>query len=507
MNLLNPRRLAGACLALLLAFATHPRSATAQSDPASSPSGRTLAVVGATVVDGTGGEAIEGGVVLVEGGRIRAVGPASEVVVPSAAEIVDATGRVLLPGFIDAHAHVALGPVSIGQSDGTPTMSMSVDPDVSRRSLLSLLAHGVTTIRDPGGPAEVLVELRRDVESGRVTGPDMRVAGQVIDQSSFPGLVETARTPDEVRAAVRRQAEVGVDIVKLYTTLTPELLRAGIDEAHAHELQAVAHLMATTWTDAAEMGIDGIVHIIPGSPELLPEDSVPELVASMRRGTQFMFRWFELVDYESPAMEEAIAAVARNGVVLDPTLAFFDAMARADDPALTEGADMALVAPSLVENWRASFNMNLGWSEDDFRRARAALPKMLRLARLLHEAGVPLAAGTDANNPWVVPGSSFHRELELLVEAGIPAEEVLVMATANGARAAGLLGDRGTIEVGKRADLVLLAGDPRHHIGATREVVWVMQGGERFDPEALLRRVSEPHTGDHETTHRRRNHD
>src|SRR5690606_20589618 len=134
----------------------------------------------------------------------------------------------------------------------------------------------------------------------------------------------------------RRQAEVGVDLIKLYVSLTPELLAAGIDEAHVHGLPAVAHLMATSWTRAAQNDIDGILHILPGSPELLPPGSIGELIESMERGTQFMIRWFELVDYESPAMQEAIRAVARNDLVLDPTLVFFDAMVRGDDPAVTE---------------------------------------------------------------------------------------------------------------------------------------------------------------------------
>jgi hypothetical protein len=295
-----------------------------------------------------------------------------------------------------------------------------------------------------------------------------------------------ATTVDAVRAAVRRQAKVGVDLIKLYVTLTPELIAAGIEEAHAHGLPAVGHLMATTWTEAAEAGIDGIVHIIPGSPHLLPADAAPVLLESMARGTQFMVKWFELADFDAPAMQEAIQALAHNAVILDPTLVFFDTMVRGDDAAVIGSPDLDLVAPRLLDNWRTTFHMNLGWTAEDFQRGRAAFPRMLELARLLHEGGVVLAAGTDANNPWIVPGPSFHRELALLVEAGISPEEVLVIATRNGARAAGLLHDRGTIEVGKRADLILLARDPRADIDATREIVWVMQGGRQLDPSTLL---------------------
>ncbi len=470
--------LVAACLATLaLVGACEP----AARPSAAAPAQNFTAIVGATLVDGTGGPAVEDAVVLVEGDRIVAVGRAGDLNVPPGAEVIDAGGSFLLPGFIDAHAHVALGPATMSEVDGVLAMSMEIDPEVARRSLSSLLAHGITTIRDPGGHAETLVRLRDELARGEREGPEMRVAGEVIDQAPFPGLTETATTPEEVRAAVRRQAAVGVDMIKLYVTLTPELLAAGIQEAHAHGLQAVGHLMATTWTEAARLEIDGILHIIPGAFGLLPPDSVPELVASIHRGTQFMVRWFELVDLDAPVVVEMVEALARNGVVVDPTLVFFDVMVRGDDPAVIDAPELDRVAPSLLENWRTAFHMNLGWTPEDFERGRAALPKMLVLARRLHEAGVVLAAGTDANNPWIVPGPSFHRELELLVEAGIPEAQVLVIATRNGAQAAGLLADRGTVEVGKRADLVLLSRDPRADIRATRDIVWVMQGGHRME--------------------------
>lgn len=114
---------------------------------------------------------------------------------------------------------------------------------------------------------------------------------------------------------------------------------------------------------------------------------------------------------------------------------------------------------------------------------------MLELTRLLHEAGVPLAAGTDSNNPWIVPGVSFHQELELLVESGLPPIDVLEIATRGNARHVGVLEDRGTIEAGKRADLVLLRSDPREDITATRGIEWVMQAGTLRRPAEVLREV------------------
>jgi imidazolonepropionase-like amidohydrolase len=391
----------------------------------------------------------------------------------------------LLPGFVDVHAHVALGPVHIDRSGPAPVAAAAPDPEGSRRSLALLLAHGITTIRDPGGPAARTTALRDSVMRGLLVGPRMFVAGEVIDRTAFAGLTTAVTTPDDVRREVRRQAASGVDLIKLYAGLSPDLVAAGIETAHSLGLPAVAHLMATTWTEAARMGLDGIVHVLGWSPRLLPEQFRAEYQASMA-GTQFMYRWLELVDLDSPEMADAIGAVAQRRMILDPTLVVFERAVRGDDPAVTNAPSLALGSPALLANWRSAFSFSLGWSAEDFARARAAWPKALRLTKLLYDRGALIAAGTDANNPWTVPGESFHRELELLVEAGIPPAEVISIATRNGALAVGRLGETGTIEAGKRADLVLLRDDPLAGISATRTIEWVMKDGKKYKPQDLL---------------------
>lgn len=442
-----------------------------------------------TVIDGTGRSPMESRSVLVVDGRIAEVAAAGTIELPDGATHLNGRGRWLTPGLIDTHAHLSLGPVEIGAQDGLPTMNMAADPDVPLRTLRTLLAHGVTSARDPGGEPTQLVALREAVSTGVLIGPRLKVAGLVIDRSRVPGLVETVSTPEEVRAAVRAHAAAGVDMIKLYTALTPDLVQAGIDEARALGIQSVAHLMMTSWTDAAEMGLDQALHIIPGSPDLLAEARRPDLFRAMQRGTQFMYAWFELVDLDGPEIEAMIEAMVRNDVSVDPTLVLFEGMVRGDDPYYTEAGSLELASPSLVDNWKTQFNFNGGWSDVDYTEARAAWPTFLELARRLHEGGVLLTAGTDANNPWIVPGVSLHRELELLVDAGIPELDVLTIATRNGARVMGIDDEVGTIEVGKWADLVLLNADPLADISNVRQVVWVMQAGRRYEPQSLLARM------------------
>jgi len=439
-----------------------------------------------TVIDGTGGAPQPDQTVVIETGRIRSVGPAGSTTRPSGAEVIDGRGRWLIPGLIDMHAHVTLGPVH-----GTPGVSMRMERDatVVARSLATLLAFGVTTIRDPGtADATFAVAIRDSVAHGRLVGPRLFVAGPVIDAGPFEGLVDRATTPEEVRAVVRRHAAAGVDYVKLYASLRPELVAAGIDEAHAQGIKAIAHLFATPWTDAANAGIDGILHSVPSSPALLPPERRRAFLANISRTGRFMFQWFEYYDPAAAEADSMISALVRHGVMHDPTLTVFEAIAWGDDPRIIESPDLALTPESLVRNWRTEFTLSAGFTAAGFDSARRVWPTVLRFVKQLYDRGVLLTAGTDANNPWVPAGPSLHRELELLVEAGISPLEVLAIATRNGARGLGIEPDVGTIEPGKRADLVLLSGDPSQSIGNTRRIVWVMRNGIRYDPEALLAR-------------------
>lgn len=469
-----------------LALAIWILALSASGAAAQAPAPGVLAVTGATLIDGTGSVPIPNATVVVTDGRITAAGPAANVDVPEGARVIDAAGRWLVPGFVDAHAHVTLGPIEIGVVDGVPQISLLADPDVPIRSLRTLMAHGITAIRDPGGDPAKAVALRDAVAAGALVGPRMQVAGMVIDGTPFEGLVNQVHTEEEIRAAVRADAQAGVDLIKLYVTLSPEMMGAAIAEAQAQGVETVAHLQETSWTEAAELGLDHIVHIIPGSPELLPADRRDAYAALQARGTQSMAGWFDLVDLQGPEIREMIDALVHNDVSVDPTLVIFEAMVRGDDPYYTQNEALALAAPSLLENWRAFFTFNVGWTPEDFTAGRAAWPKFLELTRMLHEAGVTITAGTDANNPWVVPGHSFHRELELLVDAGIPENEVLRIATYNGAKVAGMLDDTGTVEVGKWADLVLLGADPLADISNTRSIEWTMQAGRLYTPAQLL---------------------
>ena len=139
----------------------------------------------------------------------------------------------------------------------------------------------------------------------------------------------------------------------------------------------------------------------------------------------------------------------------------------------------------ILEGWRQG-TFTSGWTENDYARAKAAWSKVLGLTKRLFDRGILLTAGSDLPNPWVIPGVSFHEELQLLADAGIPPLDVLRIATANGAKALGIDDEAGTVEVGRRADLVVLTANPLDDLGNTRSIEWVILGGVAFNPDSLL---------------------
>jgi ketosteroid isomerase-like protein len=184
------------------------------------------------------------------------------------------------------------------------------------------------------------------------------------------------------------------------------------------------------------------------------------------------------VDLQGAEIDTAITELVKHNVVVDPTLVTFEAVFKGNDPAIIGSPDLATAPAALLRNWREDFQLSAGWTAKDFSEATAAWPTVLRFTRLLYDRGVNLTVGTDTPNPFAAPGTSFHRELKLYADAGIPPLQILRLATQSGARALGIDKDVGTIQAGKIADLVLLEADPLADIGNTRRIAWVMQSGK-----------------------------
>jgi imidazolonepropionase-like amidohydrolase len=446
-------------------------NAVAQTSP--------LVLQGATVIDGTDRAPQTDATVVVKNGWIVAVGPRSTIPVPRGARVVDLSGRYLLPGFIDTHGHVAIGAWELDSVRGKPVLRYAYDDADARELTRSQLAFGITTVRNPAAPTREGIALRNRVRFGELVGPRIITSGAPLDSPSIYDATDQVTTEVEARAAVDRQAAAGVDFIKLYSGLDSTIIRAAIDEAHKLGLRAVGHLWRTSWTEAARAGIDGIAHIIVNNAQLLPASKREEFTKGIRGG-QFMFDWFKYADFDGPEIREMIDALVSHHITLDPTLVEFERTAWFDDSTHYPKGSERYMPPVFAAKWRA-MNALRRWSAEDYASARHEFPRMQELARRLHQAGVQLTAGTDSPNPWM-----YHRELELLAAAGIPNADVIRIATRNGAVGLGRISEFGTVEVGKRAELVVLDADPIADIKNTRRIAWVFYDGKLARPEAYL---------------------
>ena len=427
-----------------------------------------------TVIDGLGNAPVAHQTVVVRAGRIEGVYDADGYRPPPGADVRDLPGRFVLPGLIDTHAHVTvLPPVADGG------LGDHMDREASEETLRTLLAFGVTSVRNPAAPLPDGPQLRDAVASGAVLGPTIRTAGPIVH------AWRPDRTPHDsasVRDEVRRQAAAGVDYVKVYASVPPELLAAVVDEAHRQGLEVVGHLQRTTWTEAARIGIDHVTHGAPWSAAYLPDS----LRAGYTGSTLARLDWLAGVDLDGPALAESVRTLAEAGVTVDPTLVAYHTKHWGDDARYLQDPD-SVYAPALVRaDWRRGTFVD-DWTPADFARAKAAWPVVLGITRRLYEGGVTLAVGSDLPNPWVVPGASVHDEMALLHSAGIPALDVLRMATHNGAVVLGLADRTGSVEPGKEADLVILTADPLADLANTRSIEWVVLDGRVLSPDSLLR--------------------
>jgi imidazolonepropionase-like amidohydrolase len=426
----------------------------------SAPDG--VALVGATLFDGSGGPVLPNSVVVVRRGRIESVGTRAGFTLPAKTREVDVTGRWIIPGLIDAHAHV--------------------EP----WALPRYLAWGVTTVRDVHGALDSVLRLRDQVNLGGVAGPRIYSAGAMIDglPTTYPDAIG-ANSPRDARKAVDRLVNAGVDLIKVYTRVDPTLLRATLDEARTFNLRVAGHLGLTDAVTAAKEGIGSIEHLSG-----VPEASMPDassLYAAHYRGffpgwTAFERSWAGL---DSATLARVAKELADRKVTLVPTLVLHETFSRLDDPAVLSDTMLGEVPELAQARWNVpDMVRRAGWTDQDYPAFRAGRPKQDLFLRLFAAAGGRIATGTDASNQLLIPGYSEHRELELLVGAGFSTRDALLAATRNGALLLGV-DSLGILAPGKAADLVILTRDPLNDIRHTLAIDRVMSRGLLLSPDSL----------------------
>lgn len=420
----------------------------------------TLAIHGVTVIDGTGAPARPGSTVLIRDRRIVAVGPDQEIASPPDARLVEGEGRYLIPGLWDMHTHL-----SKARAPALPLM----------------IANGVLGVRDVGGDLEELLQWEEEIRAGARTGPRIVMAGPYLESASnvLRVLLEETVEPEgrtripiasteDARRVVDSIARRGVDFVKVRTWPDLETFRAIADAAADHGLPLAAHTFDLPPEDLREGAVASIEHFYPVPENWTAEERLSFHEDLARHGTVIVTTF--VVVFESLFVPESLAAriVADTSGLIDDRRRYVSSFLLADwKEQLPERS------PEAAQNWKEYY------------------PTVLQVLRETHEAGVPLLAGSDLGVLLIFPGSSLHRELELLVdEVGLTPMEALQAATLDAVDFMGLDDSLGTIEPGKVADLVLLEADPLADITNTRRIAAVIQEG-RFHSREELDRLQE----------------
>jgi imidazolonepropionase-like amidohydrolase len=430
------------------------RAAHLAATLAHKPPAAGLAITHANVFDAAARAIVPDQTVVIIGDTISAIGSGAKI--PDGATVIDAHGRTLIPGLWDMHVH-------LGDGDG-----------------LFDLATGVTSVRDLGNEMNDLTARVARYDAGTELGPRVLRAGLIDGPgklASPAGLL--AANADEAIAAVNKYADAGYVQIKMYSSLDPALVPVIAKAAHARGLRVSGHIPNQMHaTDAVAAGYDEIQHV---------NFLFLQFLAGAGDDTRTPLRFTRVaeraasIDLDGKDMQGFLDFLVAHHTVLDPTLGTFEGMFISDpgdvDP--TFGPYEKHLPAQVARGLRGG-----GLPTKDRATFRASYAKLVELVGRAYKRGIPIVAGTDS-----AAGLALPRELELYVHAGIPAPEVLALATLGAARVMHVDAERGSIAVGKRADMVLLAGDPTRDISAVRSPDVVLCRGVVYDPKQLLAAV------------------
>jgi imidazolonepropionase-like amidohydrolase len=401
---------------------------------------KTVVITGGNVIDVEGRENISNAIIIIENGLIKHVGKTGSVELPSNATMIDVKGKTIIPGLWDMHAHFQ-------QAEWGP----------------AYLAAGVTTVIDCGNEFEYINAIKEAIDTHRGVGPFILKAG-IIDGPGPMGLgIVRATTKEEAVNAVRMYKNNGFVQIKIYSSVTPAIVKAISDEAHRLGLSVTGHIPQNITPQA---GIDSGMNQI---------NHMQYVYAMMKKNAD---RSINLDDSFNIA---ALDYLKTHNTIIDPTIGVFEMVFRpVNDDILKLEPDFYTLPLPLQALFR-----NMGMPEERAKTFKPLFESMMKLVKALHDKGITIVAGTDMG----FPGYSLPRELELYVQSGLTPFEAIQTATIIPARVMNMDTRSGSIKAGKQADLVILDGDPLTDISNTRKVWKVFKEGQEYDPGVLHKMV------------------
>lgn len=449
-------------LRLMWGLAAATASIAAPAPPSVKPVS-SVAFTDVTVIDGTGAPAQPGMTVVVSGNRIASLARTgtAAAAVPAGARLVNGRGKYLIPGLWDMHVHLFNNTSRVGT-------------DNSETYFPLMLANGVTSVRDMWtdlADLTVVREWNRKRDRGELLAPRVLPASSLVDGSPpfWPNSLVVS-SPEEGRAAVRMLKRAGAGFIKVYWKLSPETYAAIASEAKALGIEFSGHVpFAMSAFDVSNAGQKSIEHLTG-----LPQSCLPKRADPRGNPQAPALRQESSGTSDAAECQRLFALYASNRTWQVPTAVLHRGRMLSDDAAIRRDARLRYVSASARGNWLKQSNRDR--AVDLATRAKR-FDEMLEVIKAMHLAGVPLMAGTDLGNAFVIAGFSLHDELALFVSAGLTPMQALQTATKNAALYAGKLTSLGTIEVGKVADLVLLNADPLADIRNTAAIDVVVADG------------------------------
>ncbi len=429
-----------------------------------------VALTHVKVIDGTGADGVADRTVVIEDGRIAEVGPAGEVDIPEGAEVMDLSGHTVIPGLVGLHNH----------SYYTGGRGRAAQLSFSGSRLY--LASGVTTIRTTGARYPyVELNLREDIAEGRAIGPTVFATGPYLTGEQGSRTMTRLEGPEQARRVVRYWAEEGVSWFKAYTWISRAELGAAIDEAHRHGVKVTAHLCSVGYREAVALGIDNLEHGLFANSEYYEGKEPDECPSGFRDA-------YRDLDVQSPEVQATFRDMIENDVAMTSTLAVYEISVPGRPPIDERVYD--ILAPEIAEEVRAIAEARRGADpESGVGIHPEVYQKALEYEYAFVQAGGLLAAGVDPTGYGAAPpGFGDQKNFELLQEAGFTVGQVTKIMSLNGAKVLGIDDEVGTVEPGKVADLVVVAGDVEE-TGHIRDTRLVFKEGRGWDAPKLIESV------------------
>lgn len=438
--------------------------AAASSQLAAQAADRAIAIEQVTVIPMTGAPSRSAQTILIRSGRIEAVGPSTDVQVPSDAVRLDGRGKFVIPGLWDMHVHTS--------REGR-----------ARYFWPLFLAHGVTGVREMGSFLDTLRFWRDELRRRPDSGPRIIWSSPMLDgaPAAWTHGIPLA-TPQAARQMVDSMHALGFDFIKVYERLPREVHAAIADQARKIGMPFAGHVpRRTTAAEASAAGQRSIEHLSGIYESCIPELEAPRGKAGLQR-----FRALMLNGYDAAVCARLFAVFRANQTWQTPTLSVIRGDIHSGDSTMRVDPRRAYMPAQLTARWVEDAAARLadeGGEAIEF--DKAMYRRLVRLTGAMHRAGVRILVGTDASDePNVYPGSSVHDEMEFLVEAGLTPAEALAAATVGPAEFLGLRDSLGTIEPNRAADLVVLDADPLTDIRNVRRIHAVVSQGRLIDANA-----------------------